>query len=257
MRLAPCDFDLLQKAILELYDYRDAQEFRAAAPSIMLRVIPADGFVLMDADMDVPTRGAKIIDVWDPSGCVAVRGAVASMERAGWKHPFTQHVVKTGDPSALKFSDFFTDRQFRNSGLYAELYRPLQIERMMGALILRGPTSVTTINAMRRIGAREFSERDRLMLNLLRPHFDLARRNAGRVSARRASKARELDVFALTPREREVGVWMARGKTNLEISLILRTRVRTVEKHVEKILAKLGVENRTAAALIIARADGE
>src|SRR5262249_7321769 len=104
---------------------------------------------------------------------------------------------------------------------------------------------------------RDFTERDRLMLNLLRPHFDLARRNAERVTARRAAKAETLDAFCLTPREREIALWMARGKTNFEISSILETRVRTVEKHIENILKKLGVENRTAAALIVAPADGE
>lgn len=257
MRLSPCDFDLLQRAILELYDYRDAREFRGAAPNILLRVIRADAFVLMDVDVDVPARTMRVTDAWDTSGCVSVPWAGPRFERAGWTHPFTQHVVKTGDPSALKFSDFFTDRQFRNSELYAEVYRPVQIERVLGAMILRDPTTLTTINSTRCTGARDFSERDRLMLSLLRPHFDLARRNAERVSAQRASKVEELDAFALTPREREIGAWMARGKTNLEISLILRTRVRTVEKHVENILAKLGVENRTAAALIIARADAE
>jgi DNA-binding CsgD family transcriptional regulator len=52
-----------------------------------------------------------------------------------------------------------------------------------------------------------------------------------------------------TPREVEVFSWVARGKTDLEIALILGASPRTVEKHVQRILAKLGVENRTAAAL--------
>jgi DNA-binding CsgD family transcriptional regulator len=52
----------------------------------------------------------------------------------------------------------------------------------------------------------------------------------------------------LTPREVEVLKWLAEGKRNGEIGIILGTSGRTVGKHVEHILAKLGVETRTAAA---------
>ena len=51
----------------------------------------------------------------------------------------------------------------------------------------------------------------------------------------------------LTPREAEVLAWLTRGKTNAEIGRIARLSARTVEKHVEHICIKLGVENRTAA----------
>ncbi len=52
----------------------------------------------------------------------------------------------------------------------------------------------------------------------------------------------------LTPREREVLRWMAQGKSNAEIAAILGIAPGTAKQHVERILAKLGVENRTAAA---------
>lgn len=52
----------------------------------------------------------------------------------------------------------------------------------------------------------------------------------------------------LTSREREVLFWVARGKTNAEAGAILRICSSTVGKHLERIYAKLGVENRTAAS---------
>ena len=52
----------------------------------------------------------------------------------------------------------------------------------------------------------------------------------------------------LTPRERDVLSWVARGKSNGEIALILEIKPATVKKHLERIYQKLGVENRTAAA---------
>lgn len=53
---------------------------------------------------------------------------------------------------------------------------------------------------------------------------------------------------ALTPREAEVLSWLAKGKTNRDIGDILGMSPRTVNKHLEHIYQKLGVETRTAAA---------
>jgi DNA-binding CsgD family transcriptional regulator len=55
--------------------------------------------------------------------------------------------------------------------------------------------------------------------------------------------------YGLTAREREILHWLAAGKSNAEIAAILAIRPRTVHKHLENIFRKLGVENRTAAAL--------
>ena len=56
--------------------------------------------------------------------------------------------------------------------------------------------------------------------------------------------------FGLTVREAEVLSWLSKGKTNRDIAQILGLSPRTVDKHLEQIYAKLGVENRTAAAAI-------
>lgn len=58
----------------------------------------------------------------------------------------------------------------------------------------------------------------------------------------------ELTKLGVTPRQAEVLYWIAQGKTNAEIAIILGTSPRTVEKHVEQLLERLGVENRVAAA---------
>ncbi len=54
----------------------------------------------------------------------------------------------------------------------------------------------------------------------------------------------------LTCREREVLEWLGQGKANSEIAVILGISLHTVKRHVERILAKLGAENRYAAALV-------
>ncbi|WP_420887903.1 response regulator [Bradyrhizobium yuanmingense] len=60
--------------------------------------------------------------------------------------------------------------------------------------------------------------------------------------------------LGLTTREGEVLAWLSKGKTNRDIAQILGLSPRTVDKHLEQIYAKLGVENRTAAAAIAANA---
>ncbi len=56
----------------------------------------------------------------------------------------------------------------------------------------------------------------------------------------------------LTSREKEILGWIAEGKTNAEIGVILAIAPSTVKKHVEHIFEKLNVTNRTTAAVIAA-----
>ena len=59
--------------------------------------------------------------------------------------------------------------------------------------------------------------------------------------------------FSLTEREAEVLLWLTRGKTNQDIGEILGISTRTINKHLEQVFQKMGVENRTAAALLADR----
>ena len=58
-----------------------------------------------------------------------------------------------------------------------------------------------------------------------------------------------LSPLGLTPREAEVLYWIAHGKSNPEIAIILDAALNTIKRHVQSILVKLGVESRLAAAL--------
>ena len=71
-----------------------------------------------------------------------------------------------------------------------------------------------------------------------------------RISETRAEDGtdRLRQAFGLTPKEAEVLNGLAKGKSNRDIAEILNQKPRTVNKHLEQIFQKLGVENRTAAA---------
>jgi DNA-binding NarL/FixJ family response regulator len=64
------------------------------------------------------------------------------------------------------------------------------------------------------------------------------------------SAGNPLRSLGLTARESEVLTWIAQGKTNYEIGVILGACTGTICKHVEHILCKLHVKNRTAAAAV-------
>ena len=63
--------------------------------------------------------------------------------------------------------------------------------------------------------------------------------------------------LGLTTREGEVLSWLSKGKTNRDIAQILGLSPRTIDKHLEQIYAKLGVENRTAAAAMAVKTSSQ
>lgn len=73
---------------------------------------------------------------------------------------------------------------------------------------------------------------------------------------RRVSHSKEnvlAEAFGLTPREAEVLYWLTLGKTNRDISAILGLSARTVNKHLEQVFQKMGIDNRTSAAVMADR----
>jgi DNA-binding CsgD family transcriptional regulator len=250
MRLSHKDFEALQRAILELHEHHDMATFRRDIPPLLLRLVNGDYFLLSDYQLDPARETAQVVDFfesdprWTPE-------AQAFGERRAFAHPFTQYFLAGGAPTALKQSDFLTGHQFANSSWGEGLDRYTGINRMISLPVTSGQGNACVINIGRR--GRDYDERDRLMLNLIRPHYDQACRNIQFVQALQPARPEASSATSrLTPRETEVARWLALGKTNPEIATILSIEVRTVEKHMERVLEKVGAENRTVAALMIA-----
>ncbi|MCB1130562.1 MAG: response regulator transcription factor, partial [Verrucomicrobiae bacterium] len=60
--------------------------------------------------------------------------------------------------------------------------------------------------------------------------------------------------FGLTHREAEVLAWLAQGKSNGAIGVLLEMSERTVKHHVSQCLGKMGCENRSSATLMAVEA---
>jgi DNA-binding NarL/FixJ family response regulator len=76
------------------------------------------------------------------------------------------------------------------------------------------------------------------------------------LQSRDAQQPSRLSTALLTPRETEVLSWIAKGKTNRDVGEILGMSPRTVNKHLEHVFEKLGVETRAAAAALASREFG-
>lgn len=124
-------------------------------------------------------------------------------------------------------------------GLAPEDAPPLQLQRGMQGL------------RVRRVG--HHGEGERLLLLERGPRLtatDTPAVEAAASGPQAAGGDPRLRRAALTPRETEVLYWVARGKTNRDIAEICGMKPRTVTKHLEHIFEKLGVETRSAAAVL-------
>jgi DNA-binding CsgD family transcriptional regulator len=154
-----------------------------------------------------------------------------------------QNGAHRDESRVLKLSDCLTRRGMRKLGFYHRVWKPLGIDDSLRVWLPAPAGRARTLYLER--GKRDFNERDRAMLELLRP--SLIR------MARRADERRQHDARAvLTRRELEILRWIRRGRTTREIAAVLVVSPHTVRKHVEHILEKLGARTRSEAVARIA-----
>jgi DNA-binding CsgD family transcriptional regulator len=165
-----------------------------------------------------------------------------------WQHYWDcQHCSypdRTGDlHSIVRITDFYSARQWHSTGMYTDVYRPQGVEHDLQlclpdpAGLSVGPGRTVRLFFFRGSGP-DFSERDRALLTLLRPHLHQAYLDAER---------RRHPVPRLTPRQTELLRLLAAGHTNTQIARRLGISEGTVRTHLENIYEKLHVSSRTAA----------
>lgn len=161
-------------------------------------------------------------------------------------------VVSVPPGRAVRLSDLVSLAQLRRLDLYHEVCRPLGTSHVMKLFLpVRGRSAGFVLES----GRRDFTRRDRDLLELLAPHLTLLRRRADAESC--AAIAPEA-VVELTARERTVVRLVADGMTNREIAAALFVAPGTVRKHLDNVYRKLGVRSRAeAVAVTSARSDAE
>jgi DNA-binding CsgD family transcriptional regulator len=339
-RLKHHDLVALSDSIRILYQSSDLEDFPSQVFAAVTPLIPCDYFAYNEF---APDGALKIVHCEPGLPAAATEFLMAIGPEFSVEHPTVSHITRTGSPQPFKITDFTSQRQWRQTRLYNEFYEPLQCEYQMAfASPLPDGQMALAFNCK----GRDYSEEDRQVLELLRPHLMQARANAQtftRVTAalrglggaylsagtdgsisyataeglrylqryfhngaeaavlparlrdwllkpaapgltegplvveidearlrvtlvsrerdgtcnllleeKRDSEAvKQLIALGLTPREAEVLLWVARGKTSGEIAVILDAKPPTISKHLDHIYQKLGVENRTSAAAFV------
>lgn len=164
-RLSASDLRAALDFVGEAHSFDDLDSFRAGILPGLDRLVPSNLVGYNEVD---PGNGEALVVLY-PELAIET-GEVLS--RLAHQHPLISLQVNHGDERTHKISDFLTRRQFHSLELYDELYRVLGAEDQI-AFGLPGPRVIGI--AMNR-GRRDFSERDRTLLDLLRPHLAQAHR---------------------------------------------------------------------------------
>ena len=182
---------------------------------------------------------------------------IECFDRHFFEYPLVRHHGIEGGVLPRHISDLVSRREFQRSALYADCDSRIGPEYAIAIPLLKDQRTLVSVVLNRR--GLDFDERERERLELLRPHFAflyLLARSANSRPARAAQRPSvpeppltEVAVAGLTEREAEVMHWLARGKTDSDIAALLSISPRTVQKHLEHIYVKLGVETRTAAVM--------
>jgi len=171
------------------------------------------------------------------------------------EHPVVIYQMRTGDGTAWKITDFMSQSAFRKTALYRELYAPLDTEYQMAISFQPDSRRMIGLACNRARTNRDFTGRERELLNLLRPILQACwRRAGGAASSGSESPNSSASPPRLTKRERQIQGWLAEGLTNAEIGSTLGVSAWTVKTHVQKLLRKLRAKNRTEAAAMYLKA---
>jgi DNA-binding NarL/FixJ family response regulator len=171
------------------------------------------------------------------------------------QNPLAEWHLRTRDGRPLRLSDIITAEQLHATDLYREVYAEIGVEYQI-AFTLPSPSERIVAIALSRTH-QDYSDTERDLLALARPHLIQAYRNVLEVTDRRRrddhSGARapdegELQSLGLTPAQARVLRRIAMGFSTDGVARELAIAPRTVHKHLERIYARLGVTDRAGAA---------
>ena len=224
-----------------------SDEFGRRGVEYLPRLVSSELTTLSVCNLDNAHRSV----VSDQIGAISPR-EIEVFDRYFFEHPLVREHGRNPVAVTKRVSDLLPIADFERTPLYNDYYRPIRIDHVMAVPIHVDSRFLVSFVLNRT--KRDFSDEDRSCLEIIRPHLGnlyrlsvAARRNTD--AAVSAETATQSAMQALTEREREVLHCLAAGKTDKDIAAILEISPRTVQKHLQRIYEKLGVETRTAAVM--------
>lgn len=218
-------------------------------------LVPCDALTYQDSDLD-----AQRFDVVVGIGPDGATDDQTDDEELYWSVapcPISQYRARTGDLAAVRMSDLVCARGYHELPIFREYFRPAGLDHMLDVGLPTAPGRHRSFVLFRATGSRDFSERDRGILQMLQPHLrrieSLAalRRRVSDALSRPAGDGAAGAYARLTPREREIVGLVAEGMTNAQIAAVLWVAPGTVKKHLEHVYEKIGASGRTVAARLV------
>lgn len=182
-QLTQRDLLITHNCVQEIYNPCTLETFPVHILSILSRVVPSELPFYGGLNFQ-SCRVSTTCPALDP---LHVRDIEQTAHQYFHEHPCASNYLRTGDGQAYKISDFISESQLHHlQGLYEQFMQPLGMEDQLGIVLpslapktekklYRSQNELITISLNR--SQRNFSERDRLILNLLRPHFAQAYQN--------------------------------------------------------------------------------
>jgi DNA-binding CsgD family transcriptional regulator len=160
------DVALLSDAIFQLREAESAEVFPSLALELTTGVVRNDRAGWNEVDPVRQYANAVLLPAQEVT--LEQRATLAELMD---EHPIISYVSATGDGSAMKFSDFLTSDEWHARRLYRELFADLGMEHQMAITLPSVLPHLTAIALNRNQLGDDFDERDRLLLNTLRPHL--------------------------------------------------------------------------------------
>ena len=147
-------------------DSRSLEGFRASVIGGIRRLVPCDVATYDEID---PSTG-EVMWITDPGEFATVADTDAFVRNIDQHAVVQHHLSRDGAPRTV--SDFYSRRQWHGTALYNEFFRPLNLETQV-ATLWSGPNPAIVATSLNRVRG-DPSERDRLVLDLVRPHVGSA-----------------------------------------------------------------------------------
>ena len=171
-RLSPLDYDLLLGCIRELHSFQDLSTLRLwLLEEAFPRLVSSDWYSYNEVDLQSPQKSLSVLR---PE--VEIFAALSPRFAAlAHQHPVITRQMNKQDLSVRKISDFLSRESYHQLELYTDVYRPLRVEYQISAALETRRTQITAFALSRH--SRDYSERDRAMLEHVRGQLLVALRN--------------------------------------------------------------------------------
>jgi DNA-binding CsgD family transcriptional regulator len=165
-RLDERDVALLVDAIHELHEAPSGDEFPHLSLEVTDRLVRNDLIGFNEVD---PPAGRATSLVHPHKELTEEQHRLLAL--LSHEHPVIAHINATGDGSAHMISDFLTLEEFHRRRIYRELYIQLPMEHQISFTLPSVRPRIVALALNRSEPGDDFDERDRSMLNLVRPHL--------------------------------------------------------------------------------------